>query len=107
LSDPLDLHSKYFISDLRVFVTLGDLSPRWNRLSESHQGCGGPRKVCIALSFVGDLIVETELDLSDRSDRIRVEKDPTLCELLNGDIGNLYDWPNFGNKSCVSCACLF
>jgi hypothetical protein len=35
----------------------------------------------------GDLIVETELDLGDRSERIRVERYLTLCELLNGDIG--------------------
>jgi hypothetical protein len=45
--------------------------------------------------------VETELDLGDRSERIRVERDPTLCELLNGDVHNLCGWPNFGNKSCV------
>jgi hypothetical protein len=31
--------------------------------------------------------VETELDLGDRSERIRVERDPPLCELLNGDVG--------------------
>jgi hypothetical protein len=37
----------------------------------------------------GDLIVETELDLGDCLERIRVERDLTLCELLNGDIGNL------------------
>jgi hypothetical protein len=51
--------------------------------------------------------VKVELDLGDRSGRIRVERNPTLCEVLNGDGGNLYDWPNFGNKYCVSCACLF
>jgi hypothetical protein len=38
--------------------------------------------------------------------RIRVERDPTLCELLNEDLGNLCGWPNFTNKSCVSI-CLF
>jgi hypothetical protein len=27
-------------TDLHVFVTLGDLSPRQTRLSGSHQGCG-------------------------------------------------------------------
>jgi hypothetical protein len=54
----------------------------------------------------GNLIVETELDLGDRSGRIRVERDPALCELLNGDVGNLCGCPNFENKSCVSCACL-
>jgi hypothetical protein len=37
-----------------------------------------------------DLIVETELDLDDHSKRIRVERDPALCELHNGDVGILY-----------------
>jgi hypothetical protein len=55
----------------------------------------------------GDLIVETELDLGDCSERIMVERDLALCELLNGDVGNLYNWLNFGNKSCVFCACSF
>jgi hypothetical protein len=31
-----------------------------------------------------------------------VERDPTLCEFLNGDVGILCGWPNFENKSCVS-----
>jgi hypothetical protein len=34
--------------------------------------------------------VETELDLGDHSEWIRVERDPTLCELHNGDIGILF-----------------
>jgi hypothetical protein len=33
--------------------------------------------------------VEIKLDLGDRSKRIRVERDPALCELLNRDVGNL------------------
>jgi hypothetical protein len=33
--------------------------------------------------------VEIELDLGDRSKRIMVERDPTLCDLLNGDINIL------------------
>jgi hypothetical protein len=49
----------------------------------------------------GDLIVETKLDLGDRSKGIRVERDPALCELHNGDLGILCGWPNFGKKSCV------
>jgi hypothetical protein len=48
------------------------------------------------------LIVKTELDLSDRSEWIRVERDPSLCELNNGDVGILCGWLNFGKKSCVS-----
>jgi hypothetical protein len=45
--------------------------------------------------------VETELDLGDCSEWIRVERDSTLCELHNGDVGILYAWPNFRKKSCV------
>jgi hypothetical protein len=48
-----------------------------------------------------DLIVEIELDLCDHSEWIRVERDPALCELHNGDVGILCGWPNFGKKSCV------
>jgi hypothetical protein len=35
--------------------------------------------------------VETEIGLGDHSERIRVERDSALCELLNGDVGNLCD----------------
>jgi hypothetical protein len=49
----------------------------------------------------GDLIVETELDLGDHSEWIRIERDSALCELHNGDVGILYGWPNFRKKSCV------
>jgi hypothetical protein len=49
----------------------------------------------------GDLIVETELDLGDRSEWIRVETDLALCELHNGDVDILCGWPNFRKKSCV------
>jgi hypothetical protein len=49
----------------------------------------------------GDLIVKTKLDLGDRSEWIRVKKDPTLCGLHNGDVGFLCRWPNFRKKSCV------
>jgi hypothetical protein len=51
--------------------------------------------------------VETKLDIGDHSERIRVERDPTICQLLIGDVGNLCGWPNFGNKSCFYCACCF
>jgi hypothetical protein len=88
LSDPLDLHSKHFINDLRVFVTLRDLSLRWIRLSYSHQGWLTPKSLYGPL-LRGDLIVKTELDLGDCSERIRIERDLTHCEILNRDIGNL------------------
>jgi hypothetical protein len=45
--------------------------------------------------------VQTELDLCDRSEWIRVERDPTLCELHNGDVGIICEWPNLWKKSCV------
>jgi hypothetical protein len=44
--------------------------------------------------------VETELDLDDRSEWIRIERDPTLCEFHNGDVGILCEWSNFRKKSC-------
>jgi hypothetical protein len=47
----------------------------------------------------GNLIVEIELDLGDRSERFRVERDLALCELLNRDVVILCGWPNFGNNS--------
>jgi hypothetical protein len=53
-----------------------------------------------------DLIVEIKLNLGDHSERFRVERDPALCELLNRDVGHLCGEPNFGNKFCVTCACL-
>jgi hypothetical protein len=45
--------------------------------------------------------MEAELDLGDPSEWIRVERDPTLCELHNGDVGILCGWPNFRKESCV------
>jgi hypothetical protein len=45
--------------------------------------------------------VETKLDLGDHSEWIRVKRDPTLCELHNGDVCILCGWPNFKKKSCV------
>jgi hypothetical protein len=54
----------------------------------------------------GHLIVETKLDLGDRSERFMVERDSALCDLLNGDVGHLCGKLNLGNKSCVTCACL-
>jgi hypothetical protein len=45
--------------------------------------------------------VETELDLGDRLEWIRVERDMILCELHNRDVGILCGWLNFGKKSRV------
>jgi hypothetical protein len=48
-----------------------------------------------------DLIVETKLDLGNRSEWIRVERDLALCDLHNRDLDILCGWPNFEKKSCV------
>jgi hypothetical protein len=45
--------------------------------------------------------VETELDLGDHLEWIRLERDSTLCELHNGDVSILCGWSKFGKKSCV------
>jgi hypothetical protein len=45
--------------------------------------------------------VETGLDLGDRSEWIRVERDLALCEFHNRDVDILCGWLNFGKKSCV------
>jgi hypothetical protein len=45
--------------------------------------------------------VEVELDLGDRSEWIRVERYPTLCELYNADVDIICGWPNFGKKFYV------
>jgi hypothetical protein len=45
--------------------------------------------------------VETELDLSDCSGWIRVEKDSALCEIHNGHVGILCGWPDFRKKSYI------
>jgi hypothetical protein len=48
-----------------------------------------------------DFIEETELDLGNHSEWIRVERDPALYELHNGDVGIVCGWPNFEKKSYV------
>jgi hypothetical protein len=58
-------------------------------------------KSLYCLLLRGDLIVEIDLDLGDRSESIRVERDPALCELHNEDVDILFGWPIFGKKSCV------
>jgi hypothetical protein len=45
--------------------------------------------------------VETELNLGDRSEWIRLKRDPTLCELYNRGVDILCWWPNFRKKSRV------
>jgi hypothetical protein len=45
--------------------------------------------------------VEIELDHGDHWKWIMDERDPTLFELHNGDVGILCGWPNFRKASCV------
>jgi hypothetical protein len=59
-----------------------------------------PKNLYYPLLF-RDLIVETELNLGDRSDWIRIERDLSLSVLHNGDVCILCGWLNFGKKSCV------
>jgi hypothetical protein len=47
-------------------------------------------KVCIAILFMGIDSEESGWPWWQLG-RIRVERDPTLCGFLNGDIGNLCD----------------
>jgi hypothetical protein len=49
--------------------------------------------------------VEIELDLGNRLEWIRAERDMTLCELHNRDVGILCGWPNFEKK--ILCLCAF
>jgi hypothetical protein len=55
----------------------------------------------------GDLIVKTKLDLGDRSEWIRVERDPTLCELHDRDVGILCGCSCFiySSASIQNCQC--
>jgi hypothetical protein len=46
-------------------------------------------------------MVEIELDLANRFEWIKIERNMTLCELHNGDVGIIYSLLNFENKSCV------
>jgi hypothetical protein len=106
LSDPQNLQAKHFIDDLRVFVTLGDLSPRWTMVVWESPRLWRTSKSLYCPLLRGDMIVKTELNLGDCSGSFGIERDPALCWHLNGDIGNLCGLPTFGNKSCVTCACL-
>jgi hypothetical protein len=45
--------------------------------------------------------VKTELDLGDRLEWFRVERDLALCELNNRDVGILCGWANFRKKSYI------
>jgi hypothetical protein len=47
--------------------------------------------------------VEAELDLGDRSEWIMVERDLTLCELHNRDVGIFCDGQTLGRNLVSLC----
>jgi hypothetical protein len=47
--------------------------------------------------------VETELDLGDRSEWISVKRNPTLCEIHNGDVGILCGGRTSGRNLVFLC----
>jgi hypothetical protein len=63
-----------------------------------------PRKVCIALLFVG-IDSENQVVLCDILEGLGL-KETRFYELLIRDVDILCGWPNFGNKSCVSLCLL-
>jgi hypothetical protein len=79
----------------------------WGFVSLDGLGYPGSPRLWLILESLycpllcGNLIVETELDLGDRSEWIRARRDLALCELHNGDVGILCGLPNFGKKSRV------
>jgi hypothetical protein len=86
LSDSLNLQLKHFTNDLCVFVTLDDLFPLMDKIvRESPRLWLIPKNLYCPL-ICGNLIVKMGLDLGDRSELIRVKRDPALCELHNGDV---------------------
>jgi hypothetical protein len=52
------------------------------------------------------IVSSSKFDLCDHLREERVERDPTLCELLNEDIGFFVNL-NLKIKSLVSCALVF
>jgi hypothetical protein len=56
------------------------------------------------LPFV--IVSSSRFDLCDHLSEEMVQRDPTLCELLNKDVGFFVN-TNLGIKSCVSCALVF
>jgi hypothetical protein len=86
-----------------VFVTLGDLSPRWLGVAWELPSLWLSSGKFVLPPSVWGLIVKNRIDLGGHSERFRVERNPVLCGHLNGDVG-IFVVLNFGNKSCVLCA---
>jgi hypothetical protein len=85
-----------------VFVTLGDLSPRWLGIARELPSLWLSFGKFVLPSSVWGLIVENWMDLGGCSERFRVERNH-LCGHLNGDI-DIFVVLNIGNKSCMLCA---
>jgi hypothetical protein len=64
--------------------------------------CGEPWEVCIIHLCDSKYL---KVDLCDHLREERIERDPTLCELLNEDVGFFVN-PNLGIKSHVSLVLL-
>jgi hypothetical protein len=101
LSDPLKHQLKHFTDDLCVFVTLGDSFPYTDYVVRESPRLWQTSESMYCPLLYGHLIVETELDLGDHSEWIRVERDPALCELHNRDVDILCEWSNFRKKFYV------
>jgi hypothetical protein len=86
-----------------VFITLGDVSPRWLGVARELPSLWLSSVKFVLPSSVWGLIVENRIDLGGRSKRFRVERNPVLYGQLNGDVG-IFVVLNFMNKSCVLCA---
>jgi hypothetical protein len=86
-----------------MFVTLGDLSPKWLGITRELSSLWlSPGKFILPFSVWG-LIMGNQIDLSGHSEKFRVERNPVLCGHLNGDVG-IFVVLNFRNRSYVLCA---
>jgi hypothetical protein len=83
-----------------MFVTLGDLSPKWLGVAYQLPNLWLSSGKFVLPSSMWKLIVKNWIDLGDHSERFRVERNPVLCGHLNGDVG-IFVVLNFENKSCI------
>jgi hypothetical protein len=84
-----------------VFLTLGDLYPRWLGVARELPSLWLSLGKFVLSSSVWGLIVENRIDLGGCSERFRVERNPILYGHLNGDIGIL--WCLTSGTNLVSC----
>jgi hypothetical protein len=86
-----------------MFVTLGDVSPRWLGIAQELSSLWLRSEKFVLHSSVWGLIVKNRIDLGGHSERFRVERNPVACGHLNGDV-DIFVVLNFRNKSCILCA---